>query len=316
MHTVSGKLHVNERFEVIFAIAATATHHYLAKKSREGKATGMEGLDARRTSQSPRKVLKWAGSKSNVSSQLKQYLRFDRPYIEPFCGSAAFYFENLPSRAALNDLNSHLIDCYRSIRDNPIQVWEHYSELEVSESNYYRVRAEFNKMSRGHLKSSLFLYLNHYCFNGIYRTNKNGLFNTPYGAREKVKRKFSVDDFNYFSASLQSAQLHSEDFETFLDQMAPHDSCIYMDPPYFTVEGRVFNEYGARTFLADDLARLHGVATRLAANNVVVVSYKNCSEFRDLFARYLAAPITVTRNVGGFAGRRKSETELIAVLGG
>lgn len=276
----------------------------------------MEGLVVQRTTQSPRKILKWAGSKSNVSSQLKHFLNFDRPYIEPFCGSAAFYFESLPAKAALNDLNSHLIDCYRSIRDEPLQVWKHYNALEVSEQNYYNARATFNQIGRGILKSSIFLYLNHYCFNGIYRTNKSGLFNTPYGAKVKIKKKFSIEDFNYFSDSLRNTELHNEDFETFLDKISPSDACVYMDPPYFTVEGRVFNEYGARTFLANDLARLHTVAVRLAANNIVVISYKDCTEFRDLFERYLAAPITVTRNVGGFAGRRKSETELIAVLGG
>lgn len=276
----------------------------------------MEDGGVQRTTQRPQKILKWAGSKSNVSSQIKPFLTFDRPYIEPFCGSAAFYFENLPTRAALNDLNSHLIDCYRSIRDDPSQVWHQYERLEISEENYYRVRAAFNEMERSHLKSSLFVYLNHYCFNGIYRTNKSGFFNTPYGAKLKIKKKFSIDDFTYFSKSLQNTELHSSDFESFLDHIAPKESCIYMDPPYFTVEGRVFNEYGAKSFLADDLARLHTAATKLANDNIVVISYKNCSEFRDLFEPYLVAPITVTRNVGGFAGRRKSETELIAVLGG
>lgn len=275
----------------------------------------MEGGGSQRAIQSPRKMLKWAGSKSNVSSQLKQFLAFDRPYIEPFCGSAAFYFESLPKEAALNDLNSHLIDCYRSVRDEPSEVWRQYDRLEVSEENYYKVRTMFNDMQRSHLKSALFVYLNHYCFNGIYRTNKSGLFNTPYGAKSKIKKKFSLEDFVYFSQALQNTALHSSDFETFLQLIAPSKTCIYMDPPYFTVEGRVFNEYGAKSFLADDLARLHAIAIKLANDNLVVISYKNCSEFRDLFEPYLAAPITVTRNVGGFAGRRKSETELIAVLG-
>lgn len=275
----------------------------------------MEDLDSNRALRSPRKMLKWAGSKSNVSSQLKQFLTFDRPYIEPFCGSAAFYFESRPAEAALNDLNSHLMDCYRSVRDDPSEVWLHYDALEVSEENYYIVRTKFNEMQRSHLKSALFVYLNHYCFNGIYRTNKSGLFNTPYGAKLKIKKKFSIEDFKYFSTALQNTTLHSLDFEAFLELVAPSKTCIYMDPPYFTVEGRVFNEYGAKAFLADDLARLHSIAVRLAGNNIVVISYKNCSEFRDLFEPYLAAPITVTRNVGGFAGRRKSETELIAVLG-
>ncbi|MGV1926550.1 DNA adenine methylase [Agrobacterium tumefaciens] len=275
----------------------------------------MEGLGDQRTSQSPRKMLKWAGSKSNVSSQLRPFLAFDRQYIEPFCGSAAFYFESLPANAALNDLNSHLIDCYRSVRDQPFEVWQQYDALEVSETNYYNVRARFNEMHRSHLKSALFVYLNHYCFNGIYRTNKSGLFNTPYGAKLKIKKKFSLDDFIYFSQALQNAALYSADFETFLEAVSPSKSCIYMDPPYFTVEGRVFNEYGAKTFLADDLARLHSLAVKLANDNIVIISYKNCSEFRDLFETHLAAPITVTRNIGGFAGRRKSETELVAVLG-
>lgn len=261
------------------------------------------------------KLLKWAGSKSQISDSISPLLSFDVPYIEPFCGSAAFFFENLPNVCHLNDLNSDLISFFRQIKAAPDKVWTEYNDIPIDEKSYYLARSRYNEMKQGAKKAGHFIYLNHFCFNGLYRTNLSGKFNTPYGAKSKIKKKLDQKAFRYFSRVLQSAQLHSLDFEAFLTDLRPTGSCIYMDPPYFTNDERVFGEYGANTFKGCDLSRLLKISLDLSKANRVVVSYKNCTEFSELFDNFIVGDIAVTRNVGGFAGRRKSEKELIAVLG-
>ncbi|UOA27122.1 Dam family site-specific DNA-(adenine-N6)-methyltransferase [Pseudosulfitobacter sp. DSM 107133] len=260
------------------------------------------------------KLLKWAGSKSQISDRLSPFLRFDVPYIEPFCGSAVFFFENSPETSHLNDLNSDLIGFFRQTKSAPDEVWEQYAAIPVDEQSYYSARTRYNEMEQSPEKAGHFIYLNHFCFNGLYRTNRNGKFNTPYGAKLKVKKKLDCEAFRRFSGVLQNAQLHSLDFEDFLLQLNPTGSCIYMDPPYFTNDERVFGEYGANTFKGHDLERLFSVSHALSGKNRVVISYKNCSEFSEKFCGSIVGEISVTRNVGGFAGRRKVEKELVAVL--
>ncbi|MFN3259738.1 MAG: DNA adenine methylase [Pikeienuella sp.] len=262
------------------------------------------------------KLLKWAGSKSQVSDQIRPYLSFDRAYVEPFCGSAFFFFENSPAESYLNDLNFELICFFKHTRNTPNLVWYYYDRVPVEEVSYYQARDTYNELGDCPEKAGLFVYLNHFCFNGLYRTNKAGEFNTPYGGRQKPKRKLSRDNFQEFSQTLRSAHLTARDFEAFLDRLDPDGACIYMDPPYFTNDERVFGEYGSNTFKKIDLQRLLEVSVRMSRRNKVVVSYKNCSEFREAFRKYIVGDISVIRNVGGFAGRRKSEQELVAVLGG
>lgn len=260
------------------------------------------------------KLLKWAGSKSQISDRLSPFLNFDVPYIEPFCGSAVFFFENAPAVSHLNDLNSDLISFFCQTKAAPDDVWFHYDQIPVDEASYYSARSRYNVMEQGPEKAGHFVYLNHFCFNGLYRTNKSGKFNTPYGAKLKIKKKLNRLEFRKFSRVLQSAQLHSLDFEDFLLMLEPSGSCIYMDPPYFTNDERVFGEYGASTFKARDLERLYSVSKYLSKDNRLVISYKDCTEFAEIFSDYIVGDIPVTRNVGGFAGRRKTENELLAVM--
>lgn len=259
-------------------------------------------------------ILKWAGSKSQSAHILMPFLDSDRTYIEPFCGSATFFFAGSFAFSHLNDSNASLMGFYRGVASSPEEVWNIYDAIEVSESRYYSVRESFNALDEGVEKAAFFLYLNHFCFNGIYRTNKKGKFNTPFGAKKKIRRKTTLNELRAFSEQLSNATLSCLDFEDFLDQLSPINACIYMDPPYFTGDNRVFGEYGAKTFGSDDLIRLLGICNKLRFRNKIVVSYRDCTEFRELFAENVSAEIQVRRNVGGFAGRRKTDGELVAVF--
>ena len=261
------------------------------------------------------KLLRWAGSKSQSEHSIVPHLDFSREYIEPFCGSASFFFTNAPKRAKLNDYNSNLIDFYRRIVTRARSVWKIYNALQTDQSTYYSVREEYNLLSPCVRKAALFLYLNHYCFNGIYRTNQKGLFNTPFGSHSENKRKMGLKEIRDYSSIAKTADFFSKDFEDFLDMVKPEGACIYMDPPYFTRDARVFGEYGSSVFQNTDLKRLKSVVERWSKHNRGVVSYRRCSEFQELFSDTIVATTEVTRNVGGFSGRRKRDAEFIAVAG-
>lgn len=261
------------------------------------------------------KLLRWAGSKSQSEKSIAPFINFDRTYIEPFCGSASFFFSNRPNSAVLNDYNSVLIDFYRKLRTRAKALWKIYNTLETDQTSYYRVRSEFNSLKPSVKRAAYFLYLNHYCFNGIYRTNQSGHFNTPYGRHSDTKRKISLDRLLEYADISKSAEFRSADFEDFLYDASPEGTCIYMDPPYFTQDTRVFGEYGAAIFKSSDLNRLRGVVDKLSKRNKIVLTYKDCSEFREMFGGFIVGSTGVTRNVGGFSGRRKRDIELIAVAG-
>lgn len=265
------------------------------------------------SSRSGIKLLRWAGSKSQSAAAIAPFLDFEKNYVEAFCGSASFFFTNGPSKAFLNDTNSNLINFYRDLVDTPSQVWSLYNSYSVDRDSYYEIRTKYNQARSSVEKSAFFLYLNHYCFNGIYRTNNSGFFNTPFGKHGKNKKKLPWENFQSFSEIAKSASFSCLDFEDFLISSNIEESCIYLDPPYFTKDDRVFREYGTNSFKSDDLKRLFKVFEKISQDNLVVVTYKDCSEFRAMFSKYIVSEVSITRNIGGFAGRRKRDTELVAI---
>ncbi|MQQ09495.1 Dam family site-specific DNA-(adenine-N6)-methyltransferase [Epibacterium sp. SM1979] len=259
------------------------------------------------------KPIRWAGSKLPIASRLERYIDFDKEYYEPFAGSAVLFFRNSPRDAYLNDLNGSLVDFYRDARTHPEKLWKTYSTLPADKETYYWVRSEFNRLRKCVRRSAYFLYLNHLCFNGIYRTNLKNQFNTPFGGgRLKL---IDQESFFGFSELIRDVEFHSLDFENFLTLVKPRSGTVYMDPPYYTEGQRVFREYGPKTFSHDDLIRLSDSARKWANRGCrVVVSYRECPEFRDLFGDCIQEEVSVSRNVGGFKSRRNSQKELIAVL--
>lgn len=260
-------------------------------------------------------LLRWAGSKASTLKQISPYLDFSRDYFEPFCGSAAMHFKFKPKNSFLNDANSRLISFYRHVATNTEEVWAWYYDQKISEANYYSIRKKFNKTSSGIAQAAMFLYLNHYGFNGIYRTNQKGELNTPFGAKLKQKRKLELDELCWFASQIQIDKLMSMDFEDSVRKIDPKGMCIYFDPPYFTTQTRVFSEYGKTVFSQNDLLRLRDLVFDFASNNLIAISYKDCSEFRELFAPFIVSTHSVARNVGGFANRRKRDLEVLAIIG-
>ena len=150
--------------------------------------------------------VKWVGGKSQLIEQLEALLPADFDswenvtYIEPFVGGGAMLFHMLQKyrnirTAVINDINPDLTTCYRTVRDNPDELVNSLKEIQ---KEYYSIkskdekcqffllmREEFNKKNLGDIENTtLFFFLNRTCFNGLYRVNKSGLFNVPFGKYE------------------------------------------------------------------------------------------------------------------------------------
>jgi DNA adenine methylase len=256
-------------------------------------------------------LLRWAGSKRQLRAELARYWKpsFTR-YVEPFAGSCSLFFWLSPERALLTDKNHELIDVYRVLSRHP-------EELHSVVSSFPRGRAAYNELrskSPGDLsamrRAARFVFLNRYCFNGIYRTNREGRFNVPFSAA-KTGRVPSVQSFRACADLLQRAVLRAADFGTTLRHVQAGDF-VYLDPPYATTTRRVFTEYGPRPFGREDLERLQSHLHKLDARGAAfVLSYADCPELRAAKSAWNVRIVTVRRNVAGFRSHRRRARELI-----
>ena len=209
------------------------------------------------------------------------------------------FFALRPREATLSDLNEHLIDCYRFVRDDHREV--HSCLLRFarrdSEALYYRVRSEYNESVPCSSQAARFIFLNHTCFNGIFRVNRYGKFNVPYGF--KTRPNFpTADDLAKVSIALRKASLVAGDYEKVLLE-ADRGDFIYLDPPYPPLNGTSnFTRYTPLRFPPPEQDRLAGVVQRLNARGCrVMITNADTAEVRSLYRGFLFLPIEVTRFV-------------------
>lgn len=261
-----------------------------------------------------RSFIRWAGSKRLSLPFLKPLCKvITGRYIEPFAGSACLFFDMEPEKAILGDLNSELISAMRAIRRDVYRVLECLRRLPKGKAAYYRIRDHNPDVLSEPELAARFLYINRYCFNGLYRTNLAGKFNVPYGPPRKVGGS-RVDESLVINASrlLQRATLINGDFEETLRHAEPGD-WVYLDPPYVTAQTRIFSEYVPNSFSNKDLHRLKTALRRLDESGVTfLISYGDTPEAKDLLSDWNPIKATTRRNIAGFAGHRKTAYEWVA----
>jgi DNA adenine methylase len=258
-----------------------------------------------------RPVLRWAGSKKQIVPSLAAYwsTAFER-YVEPFCGSSSLFFRVQPPAAVLSDSNRHLIEFYEVLRESPASLWTDTLMIARNRKTYLELRgASQNDLSR-QARAVRFLYLNRNCFNGLYRTDKQGRFNVPF-ADSRVGEMPSLAEFIFAGALLKNANLRACDFGHTLRDVRAGDF-VYLDPPFFVSSRRVFREYGPKTFATADLDRLRRHLDKIASRGAAfVLSFADCAEARAIGRDWIARRIKVRRNIAGFVSDRRSSYELI-----
>jgi DNA adenine methylase len=266
-------------------------------------------VDKESTSTTP--FLRWAGSKRQVLPQLAAYwnFRFSR-YIEPFAGSASLFFYLAPRQAILADINHDLIFTYVQVRDNLLPVSQALGQMKNGRQSYYRWRDHPPANLDSVQKAARFIFLNRYCFNGLYRTNRLGKFNVPYGGT-KTGQIPSREHLATCASLLAAARLYASSYEDTIQLTVPGDF-VYLDPPYNVHATRIFKEYGPATFNEVDLKKLREHLLCLDKKGVAfVLSYCDCEEARLLSRGFSSRIIFVRRNIAGFASNRRIASELL-----
>lgn len=234
-------------------------------------------------------------------------------YVEPFAGSACLFFAIGPERAVLGDNNAELINVYCVLRDAPERVHRRLVRISRDRDTYYRWRSKDPQLLDAETRAVRFVYLNHNCFNGIYRTNLSGQFNVPFGS--KLASYLTRDEFIDRSASLKNVQFIAADFQDTLSQVMPGDF-VYLDPPYAVTSRRLFRQYGQKPFDTDDVDRLAGELNRIHRLGAhFVVSYADCRQARQLTKSWHSQKVQVRRHIAGFTDHRTYSYEWIIYNG-
>ncbi len=260
----------------------------------------------------PSPFLRWAGSKRKLLPQLAQYWGADhKRYVEPFMGSACLFFFLEPNSALLNDVNVELVNAFSAIRRYPKAVYNLVTQLPQTSEDYYFIRSLDPLQMKSIARAARFIYLNRFCFNGLYRTNKDGDFNVPYGPHKSGSIP-SLEALRLCSNSLKGASLCTEDFESFVLRNVKKGDFVYLDPPYALSNKRVFRQYNAQTFGVEDIDRLDKLLEEVDRRGATfVLSYADCEEIAMVADKWTPSKVQIRRNIAGFADQRRLDTELI-----
>lgn len=259
-----------------------------------------------------RPFLRWAGSKRRLLPRLLPYWGrgFDR-YVEPFAGSASLYFAIQPTRALLGDTNAELIGAYKEIQLHPRSVFNRLVKIPRGHDSYYDVRRIVPATLDRKGQAARFLFLNRYCFNGLYRTNQKGAFNVPF-ARSGTGDPLGWSEFRAAASVLSGARLVVADFQTMLEANVRRGDFVYLDPPYALANRRVFRQYGPDTFGLEDLERLQECLKVIASRKAhFLLSYAYCREALRTFKGWQTRKLFTQRNIAGFAEDRRMAAEVL-----
>lgn len=284
--------------------------------------------------------IKWVGGKSQLIEQLDTYLPadFDKwkhvTYIEPFVGGGAMLFHMLQrypniQHAIINDINSDLIMCYRTVRDNPTELIASLKDIEkrylalqteeIKKEFFLTIRDRYNEKNLDPIENTTyFFFLNRTCFNGLYRVNKKGGFNVPFG---KYPNPTICDPKTILidSELLQRVEILNGDFESTYTY-ARDNTLFYFDPPYRPLsDTSSFNDYTKEAFNDDAQIRLKEYCDRLnGARASFMLSNsdgkgKNEEDnfFDDLYSAYQIERVWASRSINSNPNKRGKLTEIL-----
>jgi DNA adenine methylase len=264
--------------------------------------------------------LKWAGGKRQLLPKIRELVPEDfGDYFEPFIGGGAVFFDlfaggRIGRRARLGDSNTELIETYKTVRENVggliVSLGAHARRH--SAAHYYAVRA--SRTMPGVPRASRMIYLNRTGFNGLYRVNKKGGFNVPFG---QYANPTICDEENLRACArvLERASIVCADFEkTVLGATgAERGDFVYFDPPYVPVsETANFTSFTPGGFGPADQQRLADCARRLKSDGVrVLISNADVPFVRKLYKGFELHRVAARRNINSKGAERGTVGELL-----
>ena len=263
-----------------------------------------------------RPILKWAGGKSQMLKELIPRIpEFSGKYIEPFFGGGALYFATLPEKAVIADSNPELINLYQQIADNVEQVIEKLKTYENSEEMFYQIRSQNWRDLSAVEAAARTLFLNKTCFNGLYRVNKKGEFNTPFG---RYKNPTICDEELLLAVSqqLRKSTIICGDYLDVLQTYASPGDFVFLDPPYIPVsEYGDFKRYTKEQFYEKDHRALAQEVKRLQKIGCyVILTNSNHPLVHQLYGDYSIDIIPTKRAISSKGTSRKGEDVIVTAF--
>ena len=261
-------------------------------------------------------MVKWAGGKTQLLKELLPRIpAYTGKYIEPFFGGGALFFALCPDNAIISDSNPELINAYQQVAENVDEVIRYLQTYENSEDFFYQMRGrEWTELSKPEA-AARFIYLNKTCFNGLYRVNKYGQFNVPYG---KYKKPNICDEPTLRAASeaLKKTTILCGDYADVLRRYAQTGDFIYLDPPYIPVsEYADFKRYTKEQFYQKDHIALSGLVRELVARGCyVLLTNSNHPLVHELYSAYPINVIQTKRPISSNGKSRKGEDVIVTAF--
>lgn len=260
-------------------------------------------------------ILKWVGGKRQMMYQLLPRVPSEYgKYIEPFFGGGALFFQLKPEKAVIADSNPELINMYEQVASRVTKVIAYLREYEYSEAFFYELRAkEWDKLDPVEAAARM-IYLNKTCFNGLYRVNNKGLFNSSFG-KYKNPNYCNVDLLKRASADLKKAKLICDDFCVVLSKHAKKGDFIFLDPPYMPISRNAdFRRYTKEQFFEDDQRKLADMVRELADKGCyMLLTNSNHELIHDLYKDYIIDVIPTRRSVSCRADTRSGEDIIVTI---
>ncbi len=218
----------------------------------------------------PKPFVKWVGGKRQLLAQFRKLSLYPPElfditkgrYFEPFVGGGAVFFDLLPEKGFLSDLNKELVITYNVIKNNVEELILSLKKHKNNKDYFLKVRSQVPGDLYDIDVASRFIFLNRTCFNGMYRVNKNGQFNVPFG---KYTKPLICDEDNLrkVSKALQGIDIRHQDYKEVLKKAKKGDF-IYFDPPYYPVSKTAsFTSYTAESFLDKEQIELRDTFVQL-----------------------------------------------------
>lgn len=257
--------------------------------------------------------LKWAGGKTQLLDELykvapKKYSK----YIEPFLGGGALFFHLRPKNAILADANYELINCYKVVRDDVERLINNLSDFKNEEKFYYKIRSLNPEKLDNVKRAARFIYLNRTCYNGLYRVNKKGEFNVPFG---RYKNPKICDEKKLYEAHqvLQGTKLICADYKAILRRYSQENDFIFLDPPYHPIDPNSnFQRYTKEFFYEEDHIELRDEVNRLVKIGAKVIETNSNTDFvNDLYNVYESKVINTKRLISSKSTSRVGEDLII-----
>lgn len=264
--------------------------------------------------------LKWVGGKRQLIPAITNVLPADigrYTWYEPFIGGGAMLFHLQPQRAVINDFNHELINVYEVIRNHPEELIEDLRKHRNEPDYFYEMRALDKNGGLNQLSSvqraSRVIFLNKTCYNGLYRVNKAGEFNTPFG-RYKNPNIINEEVLRAVSDYLNTAEIeiHNTDY-TKVAELAGKDAFVYLDPPYHPISASSsFTGYVQGGWNGEEQVRLRETCDRLNKKGIRFLQSNSSSPFiKELYKDYTITTVKASRYINSVAAKRGAIDEVL-----